>query len=144
MVEHVKGMTKSHRLERRSLLLVALPVLLGCGRWRPNTPIELSVRKESTTFPRLLNAVRTHGYAVLEQDPSAGYLRVTAKTTSSVETDNGMVPAPPSWFGIQLRGNKLVLRASGHLVRDNDTVRRSGLDDEMRQLADQLASELGS
>jgi hypothetical protein len=51
----------------------------------------------------------------------------------------GSIPAPGSWFAIQV---KLALRAGGYLVRDDDTVRRSALDDEIQLLANQLRSEL--
>lgn len=79
---------------------------------------------------------------MLEQDPNAGYVRVTAKTTTSTPTNGGWVAAPGSWLSIQTGDHKLVMRAGGYLVRDNDTVRRNALDDEMHQLAEQLSSEL--
>jgi hypothetical protein len=123
--------------------LLALTVS-GCGRWRPNTPVEVRVGGDTTqAFTRLLASLRRNGYAVLEQDPGAGYVRIRAKTTASQAAAGGMVAAPDSWFGVQLNAGKVVLRASGYLVRENDTIRRNSLDDEMHQLAEQLRRELG-
>jgi hypothetical protein len=132
------------RARRRTLLAFAVVLSLpGCNRWRPNTPLEVKVREPPELFPRLLAALRANGYAVAEQDPSAGYVRVAAKTVSSTPVQGGFVAAPGSWFSIQIQGGKLVLRASGYLVRENDTIRRNSLDDEMQQLAEQLRSVLG-
>jgi hypothetical protein len=132
-------------MPRRDLVLAAFCVPLGgCDRWRPNTPIEVQLRgqAEPDLFSRVLSAVRTRGYAVEEQDPKSGYLRIRAKTTANMPVNGGMVEAPGAWFGLQIYADRVVLRASGYLVRDNDTVRRSTLDDEMQQLADQLEIDL--
>ena len=132
------------RLGRRSLTTLLLSMSLpGCDRWRPNTPIEVKVREQAELFSHLLAALRMNGYAVAEQDPGAGYVRVAAKTTASTPVAGGFVAAPDSWFSLQVQGNKLLLRASGYLVRENDTIRRNSLDDEMQQLAERLRSALG-
>ncbi len=127
------------------LLALALSSLAsaGCDRWRPNTPIEVTTNGQAEIFFRVLAVVRGVGYAVLEQDASSGYIRVAAKTTASTPTSGGWVAAPGSWFGVQvLLPNKVVLNASGYLVRDNDSVRRTALDDEMQELAARLRSQL--
>jgi hypothetical protein len=126
-------------------VLAALCVSLGgCDRWRPNTPIEVRLRThaEPDLFSRVLSALRARGYAVEEQDPRSGYLRIRAKTTANVPVNGGILEASGAWFGLQIYADKVVLRASGYLVRNNDTIRRSTLDDEMQQLADQLETDI--
>ena len=139
------GATPNASVGRRVVLASVLVwPLWGCGRWRPNTPVEVRVGSDPTqAFTRLLASLRRNGYAVLEQDPAAGYVRVRAKTEASQAVAGGVVAAQDSWFGVQLSAGKVVLRASGYLVRDNDTIRRNSLDKEMHQLAEQLRRELG-
>jgi hypothetical protein len=141
-----RSLRAARRMPRRDLVLAAFCVsLAGCGRWRPNTPIEVQLRRqaEPDLFSRVLSALRARGYAVAEQDPKNGYLRIAAKTTGSIPVNGGLVETSGGWFGLQIYADKLVLRASGYLVRDNDTIRRSTLDDEMQQLADQLETDIG-
>jgi hypothetical protein len=125
------------RVARRGLFVVIGSglgtLVVGCGgdRWRPNTPLELSYRGQADIFARVLLALRELGYPVQQQDVKLGYLRVTAKTG-----------APGSWFTFQFYRRTIILRAYGALVRDNDTVRRTALDQEMEHMVEQLQARL--
>jgi hypothetical protein len=121
-------------LTRRALLAVGLGSLLpSCpsDRWQPNTALDLQYRAQPDIFARVLLALRDLGYPVQEQDAKAGYLRVVAKTG-----------APGSWFIFRFYRGTIRVHAYGELVRDNDTVRRTALDDEMRHMVVRLQASL--
>jgi len=116
---------------------------LACSRWRPNTPIEFSAATHDRVFERVVAVVREMGYPVVEQDEPHGYLRVSAKTISTTATPAGRVTDPGSWFTIQIAApDRVTLQAFGYLVRDNETVRRNALDDELTELASRLRARL--
>jgi hypothetical protein len=65
------------------------------------------------------------------------------ETVAHTNVAGGQVAAPDSWFAVQVYSGRVVLRASGYLVRDDDTVRRNSLDDEMQRLAENLRADVG-
>ena len=131
------------------LLVVALVLFTGCGRWQPNTPISIPLNGQQDAYERVLASVRALGYPVEDQDPDQGYLRISSKTHVVVVVKHGWTKTvvqtggPGSWFTLQIGLRRVTIRAFGDLVEDHDTVRKKILDHEMRDLAANLRESLG-
>jgi hypothetical protein len=131
------------------VLVMALVLVTGCGRWQPNTPISIPLNGQQDAYERVLTTVRALGYPVEDQDADHGYLRISSKTHVVVVVKHGwskttvQTGGPGSWFTLQVGPRRVTLRAFGELVEDHETVRKKILDHEMRDLAANLRESLG-
>jgi len=117
-------------------LLVAL-ASAGCQGWRPPANHDVTgLGDPNATYAAVLDALQSHKYALIDQDPAAHTVRVR----SHVDEHE---PSHSSVILLQVDGAAVHISASGYLVHPDGTIHHS-LSSELALLQKHLEQRLGT
>lgn len=92
---------------KASVVVVALALTLGCGRWQPAKSYDVTTASDpQASYSAVLEVASAESYKVASQDDAAKKVRLQSRTNSS------------SFIDVEVTAGSVRLAAAGNLVRD--------------------------
>ncbi len=126
------------------LTLYALLALAGCNRWRPNTPLTVSLAPPDVTLDAIAYTMRRGGWEIIEFDDERRFVRASAKHGrgewkygwgKARRADNSILVSVDESGRVEIWGD-------GELVRGDGSKVHKALAREIHDFADALEETL--
>jgi hypothetical protein len=116
---------------KASVVIVALVLTVGCGRWQPAKSYDVSTQSDAqSSYAAVLEVARAESYKITSKDDAAKKLRLQSRANSA------------SFIDVEVTAGSVRLAAAGNLVRDGKV--HKSLGKEVSALEGKLKKRLAS